>query len=301
MNNDIFTTNFSRPLSGGFCKNQIIKLNADAAFKLAKKKNTDDINVDDVDGFDCTDIGKNCDQGTNDCEEASGIDAHIGCASTDGDFLYLPIQKGEAGGRVAVYSADDLTFQSEQPLPVAHGIAFSPDDSKFYVTSIGKGMVTEFEAVDDDGILGPPGIVGMVQPEVQAQGAGTAHNPVVTPDGESICCCLSFVKQLFSHMLCPLFQHLLLSGNLYVTASHPPPKAVKSWAVSKFTIPEDGSSSSSGDESEIMSDGFFTVGVPEGPYADTTALPDSNPFGITKYLGMIDMEQFGDATMIVAL
>ena len=96
-------------------------------------------------------------------------------------------------------------------------------------------------------------------------------------------------------------QHLLLSGNLYITASHPPPKAVKSWAVSKFTIPQDGSSSSSGDESEIMSNGFFTVGVPKSLYADTTALPDSNAFGITKYLGMIDMEQFGDARKIVAL
>lgn len=211
MNNDIFTTNFSDD-SINLCQNQIIKLNADAAFKLAKKKKTDNIDVEDVDGFDVKNIGENCEPDTNDCVMASGIDPHLGCASNDGDFIYVPIQKGGGAlngpgfGRVAVYSADDLTFKSEQALDLAHGIAFSTDDTKFYVTSIGKGMVTEFEAVDGDGILGPPGIVGTVPQAVLGQGAGTAHNPVVTPDGESICCCLSFVtKQLFSHMLCPCF------------------------------------------------------------------------------------------------
>ena len=202
--NEVFMTNFSDGTCSvdldadgncpganfNLCENQLIRFSADDAHKKAMKDSMNCVKADKVQRFKAINIGENCQPGTNNCESASGLDAHVGTPDSDDRFVYLPTQKangalnGPAFGRLAVYDTKNLKFKSEQDLGLAHGICFAADDSKVLVTSIGSGMVTEFDTVDDDGILGPPGIAGTVPQAVLDQGAGKAHNIIKTPKGE---------------------------------------------------------------------------------------------------------------------
>ena len=187
--NEVFMTNFSDG-SGKLCQNQLIRFSADDAHTKAMNDEENCVKADEVKRFKAINIGENCATGTNSCTAASGLDAHVGSPDLDASFLYLPIQKGDGAlngpgfGRLAVYRTDDLSFSSEQAVDLAHGICFAADDSKVLVTSIGLGKVVEFEAVDDDGILGSPGITGMVPDEVKRQKGGSAHNIIKTPKGK---------------------------------------------------------------------------------------------------------------------
>jgi len=194
--NEVFVTNFSDGSSTdgkkNLCQNQLIRFSADDAHMKAMYDDENCVRADEVDRFEPIDIGENCVPGTNSCDAAAGLDAHVGTTDSDSSFLYLPIQKGEKP-RLAVYRTDDLSFISEQAVDAAHGICFAADDSKVLVTSIGPGQVSEFDTVGADGILGPPGIMGTVPDSVKFQGTdppeaqgGSAHNIIKTPKGKLI-------------------------------------------------------------------------------------------------------------------
>jgi len=82
-----------------------------------------------------------------------------------------------------------------------------------------------------------------------------------------------------------------LSGDVFATHSHPPPKPPTTWALTHF------------DENlELVgSAGYHVAGLPPVPtvkkFDKPDKLPDSNPFGITKYLGPVDMDQFDGALL----
>ena len=186
--NEVFVTNFSDGSSTdgkkNLCQNQLIRFSADDAHMKAMHDDENCVRADKVARFKPINIGENCKRGVlNSCTAASGLDAHVGTTDSDNSFVYLPIQKGEKP-RLAVYRTDDLSFVSEQAVDAAHGICFAADDSKVLVTSIGPGQVSEFDAVGADGILGPPGIMGMVPDAVKRQGGGSAHNIIKTPKGK---------------------------------------------------------------------------------------------------------------------
>ena len=81
----------------------------------------------------------------------------------------------------------------------------------------------------------------------------------------------------------------ILSGDVFATHSHPPPKPPTTWALTHFD-----------DNLELVgSAGYHVTGLPaDQDFTDPDGLPDSNPFGITKYLGDIDMGQF-DGAMVM--
>lgn len=192
--NEVFVTNFSDGSSTdgkkNLCQNQLIRFSADDAHMQAMYDDENCVRADEVDRFKPIDIGENCVPGTNSCDAASGIDAHLGTTDSDDSYIYLPIQKGDGamnGGRLAVYRTDDLSFISEQAVDAGHGICFAADDSKVLVTSIGPGQVSEFDTVGADGILGSPStMVGTVPEAVKRQGGGPAHNIIQTPKGKFI-------------------------------------------------------------------------------------------------------------------
>ena len=84
----------------------------------------------------------------------------------------------------------------------------------------------------------------------------------------------------------------ILLGDVFATHSHPPPVDVSSWAVSHFD----------GDLELVGSAGYHVAGLPPVPtvkkFNKPDKLSDSNPFGITKYLGPIDMDQFVEALVM---
>jgi len=192
--NEVFVTNFSDGSScdgkKNLCQNQLIRFSADDAHMQAMYDEENCVEADEVERFGAIDIGENCATGTNSCDAAGGLDAHVGTPDSDDSFVYLPIQKGggameEGFGRLAVYDTKNLKFKSEQAVDAAHGICFAADDSKVLVTSIGPGKVSEFYPADDDGILGSPStMVGMVPDAVKRQGGGSAHNIIKTPKGK---------------------------------------------------------------------------------------------------------------------
>jgi len=195
--NEVFVTNFSDGSSTdgkkNLCQNQLIRFSADDAHMQAMYDEENCVRADEVERFEAIAIGENCATGTNSCDAAGGLDAHVGTSDSDDSFVYLPIQKGDGAvngpgfGRLAVYRTDDLSFISEQAVDVAHGICFSADDSKVLVTSIGPGKVFEFDTVGAEGILGSPStMVGMVPKKVKRQGGGPAHNIIKTPKGKFI-------------------------------------------------------------------------------------------------------------------
>jgi len=86
--------------------------------------------------------------------------------------------------------------------------------------------------------------------------------------------------------------HPIQIGDVFATHSHPPSAPFKSWAVSHFD----------GDLELVGSAGYHVAGLPPVPtvkkFNKPDKLPDSNPFGITKYLGSFDMDQFDDALLM---
>jgi len=81
----------------------------------------------------------------------------------------------------------------------------------------------------------------------------------------------------------------ILPGDVFTTHSHPPPADVSSWALTHFDE----------DLELVGSAGYHVAGLPAGQkFNQPDKLPDSNPFGITKYLGSFDMDQFDDALLM---
>ena len=83
--------------------------------------------------------------------------------------------------------------------------------------------------------------------------------------------------------------HPIQIGDVFATHSHPPSAPFKSWAVSHFDE----------DLQLVGSAGYHLAGLPADQNSVTPIIDreDANPFGITKYLGPMNMDFDGAMVM----
>ena len=186
----------------------------------------------------------------------TGVDPHVAVHTEDETYLYSP-QQNRDGGKLAVYKQDNLEEMRVLDVDNAHGICFSSDGSKLYVTDI-TPPVRRLVEIRPEGQNGnSPARIVDVSESGAFLAAGAAHNCVVTKRGK--CCDPTNIFELYRDIT--LMVAIFCPGNIFVTHSGPTAEAVTFF----------------GDKLE--SEGYYSS---DGPA--------SNPFGIGVFHGVIDFE-----------